>query len=96
MRHPNGRASLARGFGQAVVAGVTINLEDAVEAGEEGFGILACPTGGVEVDCARRGIAAPGPVIAGQRPEISGLCCPTRPGSSTGAVVSSVTRQAHA
>ena len=74
MRHPNGRAALAGGFGQPVVAGIAIDLQDAVEAGEEGFGILARATGGVEVDHAGRVLAAPRPVIAGQRPEVSGLC----------------------
>jgi hypothetical protein len=74
MRHPNGRAALARGLGQPVVAGVAIDLQDAVEAGQEGFGILARASGGVEVDDAGRVLAAPGPVIAGQGPEVSGLC----------------------
>jgi hypothetical protein len=36
MRHPNRRAALAEGFGQPIVAGVTVNLQDAVEAGELG------------------------------------------------------------
>lgn len=76
MRHPNGGAALARGFGQAVVAGIAIDLQDAVEARQEGFGILSRATWGVEVDHARRVLTAPWPVVAGQRPEISGLCRP--------------------
>lgn len=59
VRHPNGRTILARGLGQAVVAGVTIDLQDTVESGEEGFGILARAAGRIEVDDAGRVLAAP-------------------------------------
>lgn len=76
MRHANGRAALARGFGQPIVAGIAVDLQDTVEAGQEGFGILTGTTRGVEIDYAGRVLATPGPVVAGQRPEISGLCCP--------------------
>jgi hypothetical protein len=76
MGHPNGRAAPARGFGQAVVAGVSVDLQDTFKAGEEGFGILARTSRGIEVDHPRRVLAAPRPIIAGQRPEISGLCRP--------------------
>ena len=41
------QTALARGLGQAIVAGVTVDLEGAVEAGEKGFGILAPAAGGV-------------------------------------------------
>ena len=71
MRHPNGRAALARGLGQPIVARVAVDLQDPVEACEEGFGMLAGATGGVEVDHAGRVIAAPRSVIADQRPEVS-------------------------
>ena len=37
----NRRATCPGGARQAVVAGVAIELQDAVEASEEGFGILA-------------------------------------------------------
>jgi hypothetical protein len=33
VRHPNGRAALAGRFGQPVVAGVAIDLQNAIEAG---------------------------------------------------------------
>lgn len=89
MGHPNGIAALARGFGQPVVARIAINLQDTVEAGQEGFGILARAAGSIEVDHSGRIVSAPWPVIAGQRPEISGLCRPA-PRSRTGAVVSSM------
>ena len=74
MRHPKGRAALARGLGQPIVAGITVNLQDAVEAGEDGFGILARAARGVAVDDAGRLLPAPGSIIAGQGPEITGLC----------------------
>jgi hypothetical protein len=67
LRHPNRRATLADGFGQLIIAGVTVNLQDAVEAGKEGFGIIARAAGGVEVNDTGRVFAAPRSVIAGQR-----------------------------
>ena len=73
MRDAQRRAAPARRLGQPVVAGIAIDLQDAVEAGQEGFCILARAAGGVEVDHARRGLTAPGPVIPGQRPEVAGL-----------------------
>ena len=74
MRDTKGRAALAGRFGQAVVAGVTVDLQDAIKAGEEGFGILARAAGGIEVDDAGRVFAIPWAIIAGQRPKVSGLC----------------------
>ena len=76
MGQPNGIAALARRFGQPVVAGVTGDLQDTVEAGQEGFGILTRAARGVEVDHAGRIVPAPWSVIAGQGPELSGLCPP--------------------
>ena len=76
MRHPNGRAALAGRFGQPIIACVAIDLQNAIEAGEEGFGILPRAAGGIEVDHAGRVLAAPGSVIAGERPEVSRLCRP--------------------
>ena len=73
IRHPNSRAALAQGFGQPIIAGVTVDLKDAIKAGEEGFGILPRATGGAKVADAGRVLAASRPVIAGQRPEVSGL-----------------------
>jgi hypothetical protein len=74
MRHPNGCAALAGRFGQPIVAGVPVDLEDAIKADQEGFGILARAARGIEIDHAGRVLAAPGPVIAGKRPEVSSLC----------------------
>lgn len=45
MGHPNGGTALARGFGETVVAGVAVDLQNAVEAGQEGFCILARTAG---------------------------------------------------
>lgn len=73
MRDAQRRAAPARGLGQPVVAGIAIDLQDPVEAGQEGFGILAGAAGRVEVDDARQSRSAPGPVIAGQRPKVAGL-----------------------
>ena len=63
-----GCATPARGLGQPVVAGVAIDLQDAVEAVQEGFGILARATGGVEVEHARRGPRRPKPGRRGPAP----------------------------
>lgn len=41
MRHSDGRTALSREFGQTVVTGVAIDLQNAVKACKEGFGILA-------------------------------------------------------
>ena len=76
MGHLNGRTTLARGLGQAIVAGVTVDLQDAIKAGQEGFGILAPAAGGVKVDHAGRILAAPRSVITGQRPKVACFCHP--------------------
>ena len=71
MGNPNGGAAFARGFGQPVIAWITVDLQDAVKAGEEGFGIFTRPTRGIEVDHTGWVLAAPWPVIACKSPEIS-------------------------
>lgn len=74
MRPPNGRAALVRGLGQPIVAGIAVDLEDAVEASQEDFGIFARAAESVEVDHATRVLDAPRPVVTGKCPEISGHC----------------------
>lgn len=59
MGHTKGRAALARGFGQPIVACVTVDLQDAIEAGQEGLGTLTRTAGGVEVTHAGRILTAP-------------------------------------
>lgn len=74
MGHPDGFATLARGFGQPIITLVAINLQHAVKTAQDGFGILACATWSVH---AGRDLSAPWPVIAGQCPQISGFGCST-------------------
>lgn len=89
MGHPNGTAALSRRFGQTIVTLIAIDLQNAVETAQEGSGILTRASCDVEVDYTRRILAAPRPVIAGQRPQISGLRCPM-PRLQHRAVVSSI------
>ena len=70
---PHRRTARAAGSGEPVVAGIAVDLEDAVEAVEELFGIFAAAPGRVEVDHAGRIAAAPGTVVAGQCPQPAGL-----------------------
>ena len=62
------------GRSQPVVSGITVHLQDAAKALQDPFGMLPAATGRVCKGNSWRRIAAPGPVIAGQRPEVSGLC----------------------
>ena len=67
------RAAPAARTGQPIVAGITVDLQDAVEAVEEALGIVAAAPGRIEVDHAGRIGAAPGTVIPGQGPQPAGL-----------------------
>src|SRR5690606_7792069 len=58
---------------QAVVSGIAVDLQDATKALQYPFGMLSAPTGGIGEDHARWRRAAPRSVVAGQRPEVSGL-----------------------
>lgn len=58
---------------QAVVSGITADLQDAAKALQYPFGMLSAPTGGIGEDHARWRRAAPRPVVAGKRPKVSGL-----------------------
>jgi len=40
MVHPNGVATLARGFGQPIVALISIDLQDAIKARQEGSAMM--------------------------------------------------------
>ena len=59
---------------QPIIPLIAIQLQDAVKARQEGLCILALAVGRVEEHDPGRIIAAPGPIIAGQRPEITGFC----------------------
>jgi hypothetical protein len=74
--------------GQGVVAGITVYLQHAMEAGEMGSWPLRLAVWRIDIGDARRIGAAPRPVVPGISPELADLR-PSRPGSSTGAVVSS-------
>ena len=73
VRKPQRRAALAARSGQPVVAGIAVNLEDAVEAGEELFAMFTTAPGRIEVDDAGRIGSAPGAVVPGQGPQPAGL-----------------------
>ena len=76
MGHTDRVTALAGGFGQAVVARIAVDLQDPVEASEEGLAMFAGSTGGIRVDHAGWVLPSPGPIIAGQGPEIAGLGAP--------------------
>jgi len=73
MGHADEPAALAGGPCQPIVAGISVELEDPVEAAQERFSILATPIGRIEEDNPRWVGAAPVAVVTGQRPEIPGL-----------------------
>ena len=89
VRKPQRRAALAARSGQPVVAGIAVNLEDAVEAGEELFAMFTTAPGRIEVDDAGRIGSAPGPSSRARAHSQPVFVLP-RPGSSTGARVSSM------
>lgn len=64
-------------FGQPIISGVSIYLQDAVEADQELFSIFASSVRRVKVDRLWRIITAPVPVVAGQCPEIASFGTPT-------------------
>ena len=59
-------AAFAAPAGQPIVTGIAVDLEDAVEAVEELFGMFAAAPGRIEVDDARRIGPAPGAVVPGR------------------------------
>ena len=61
-------AAFAAPAGQPIVTSIAVDLEDAVEAVEELFGMFAAAPGRIEVDDARRIGPAPGAVVPGQDP----------------------------
>ncbi len=73
MCHADRTAALAGRARQAVVALVAVELQDPVEATQEFLRVLSAAVGRIEEDHARRIVSTPGPVVAGQCPEISGL-----------------------
>jgi len=60
--------ALAAALLQTIVSAIAIDLQDTVKSVQEGFGILSCPIGGVEIDHAWWIGPIPCPVIARQRP----------------------------
>jgi hypothetical protein len=79
MGHADRIPALARGARQAVIAGITVELQDPVKALQEGLRVLSAAPGRIKIDNARRVGAVPPAIIASQRPEIPGLG-PTAPG----------------
>ena len=74
MRDGDRRAAFPRRARQPVVAGIAVQLQDAIEALQDLFRVLPGTARGIGEHHAGRVIAAPSPVVPGQRPEIPGLC----------------------
>lgn len=68
----NARARPVR-HDQPVVSGIAVHLQDAAEALQNPLGMLPSPTRCIGKAHTRRCCAAPGSIIAGERPELSGL-----------------------
>ena len=79
VRNRDRRAALARGARQPIVAGIAVQLQDAVEALQDLLRVHAGAARAVSEDHAGRVIAAPAPIISGQRPEEASLR-PASPG----------------
>lgn len=62
---------------QHAVAGITIDLQDALEAGEVRDRPIGLAIGRVDIGHAGRIVAAPGAIITGVRPELAGLGAPS-------------------
>lgn len=70
------RATHALWFGQCVIAGISVNLQDAVEAGQNVHRMAAVAPGGIGEDDGGRIGTTPAAIIAGQRPEYPSWSCP--------------------
>ena len=68
---------LPASIGQRVIAGVSVNLENALEATECLTCIFASTAWRINVDDARRIRAVPWPIVASDCPQIAGLCFAT-------------------
>ena len=75
-------------LGERPIAAIAVDLQDTVEAGEVSDRLLGLAIGRVHIGDPGRVGAAPRPIIPRVGPELADLGGP-RPGSSTGAVVSS-------
>jgi len=73
VRNRDRRAARARGARQPIVAGIAVQLQDAVEALQDLLRVHAGAARAVSKDHAGRVIAAPAPIISGQRPEEASL-----------------------
>lgn len=71
--HRDRRAALAGGARQSIVTGISIQLQDAVEALQDLLGMGASTAWAIGEDHAGRVIAAPSTIIPGKRPEVAGL-----------------------
>lgn len=83
------------GFGQRAVAAIAVDLRDAAEVGQMGDWPLGLAGGRIDKGDAGRVGTVPQPVVAGTGPQLAVLVLPW-PGSSAGAVVSSVKSLAEA
>ena len=87
MRPAEGEAHVAL-LGERAIAGVAVDLKNALEAGKMRDRLRGRAVGRVDIGDRRRVGSAPGPIVPRIGPELAGLG-PPAPGSSTGAVVSS-------
>lgn len=68
-----GLSTHALGFGQCIIAGIAINLQDAVKASQNVHRMAAMAPGGIGEDDGGRIGTTPAAIIAGQRPEVTSL-----------------------
>src|ERR687892_2207524 len=67
------RTAVAGRIGQRLVGAVGVHLEDATEPGQRPDGVLGAATRRVEIGDRRRIGTTPRAVVAGDRPEVTGL-----------------------
>ena len=60
-------------LGELAIAGIAVDLQDALEAGEMGDRPLGLAIGRIDIGDAGRVGAAPGPIVSGIGPELAGL-----------------------
>lgn len=71
MGHADRIAALPGSACQAVVAGISIELQRAVEAVQELLGILPASIGRIEEDYAGWIVTAPAPIVAREGPQVA-------------------------
>ena len=63
-------------FGERAIAGIAVDLENALEAGEVGDRLRRLAVGRIDIGDCRRVRSAPGPVVSRIGPKLAGLGAP--------------------